>query len=66
MAKAAKKAKATKKAAKKTAAKTGVTRAPARHEDDHIDGCLCAMHLPEDLYTRDEDLPAAKGGVASR
>jgi hypothetical protein len=62
MAKAARKAKAT---TKKTA-KTSVTRAPAKHEDDHVDGCLCEMHLPEDLYTRDEDLPAAKGGVASR
>jgi hypothetical protein len=58
MAKAAKK---TKGASKKTA-----TKAPASHPEDHIDGCLCDVEVPEHLYTRDEDLPPAKGGVASR
>jgi hypothetical protein len=59
MAKPAKK-KTTKAAAKKTIAKV-----PPHHED-HIDGCLCDVVVPEHLYTRDEDLPVTKGGVARR
>ena len=58
MAKAAKKPKAPKK---KSAAK-----AQPIHDEHHIDGCLCGSDVPDNLYTRDEDLPAAKGGVARR
>jgi hypothetical protein len=60
MARSAKKAKASKakvKAAKKTQ--------PVHHEH-HVDGCLCEVEVPEHLYTRDEDLPVTKGGVARR
>jgi hypothetical protein len=60
MAKPAKK-KTTKAAAKKTIAKV-----PQPHHEDHIDGCLCDVVVPEHLYTRDEDLPVTKGGVARR
>ena len=41
-------------------------KASVPHPDDHIDGCLCDVTVPEHLYTRDEDLPPAKGGVARR
>jgi hypothetical protein len=58
MAKPAKKSKSPKK---KPAAK-----AEPSHDEHHVDGCLCEVDVPEDLYTRDEDLPAAKGGVARR
>ena len=55
-------------AAKKTkaASKKIAKNAPASHPDDHVDGCLCGVQVPAHLYTRDEDLPPAKGGVASR
>ncbi len=42
------------------------TKAAPKHHEDHIDGCLCEVDVPEHMYTRDEDLPPAKGGVASR
>ena len=58
MAKAAKKSKSSKK---KSSAK-----AQPSHDEHHVDGCLCEVEVPEHLYTRDEDLPAAKGGVARR
>jgi hypothetical protein len=61
MAKPAKKK--TTKAAKK---KPPAAKAQARHHEDHIDGCLCEVEVPEHLYTRDEDLPVTKGGVARR
>jgi hypothetical protein len=61
MAKPAKKK--TTKAAKK---KPPAAKAQARHHEDHIDGCLCEFEVPEHLYTRDEDLPVTKGGVARR
>lgn len=59
----AKKAKTSKSKSRKAAPKTG---ASAPHPDDHVDGCLCDFTVPEHLYTRDEDLPPAKGGVARR
>jgi hypothetical protein len=59
----AKKARASKAKTRKAAAKTKVS---APHPEDHVDGCLCDVDVPEHLYTRDEDLPPTKGGVASR
>ena len=57
----AKKASTSKSKGRKAPAKT---RAAKPHPEDHIDGCLCDFTVPEHLYTRDEDLPPAKGGVA--
>jgi len=56
------KAKVGKKASKKSGKKP--VKAPAPHPEDHVDGCLCDIEVPEHLYTRDEDLPPTKGGVA--
>jgi len=64
MAKTAKKP--AKKKTSKPAAKKPAAKAQARHHEDHIDGCLCEIDVPEHLYTRDEDLPVTKGGVARR
>lgn len=60
MVKSAKKAKASKAKAKRG------TKAQPVHHEHHVDGCLCEIEVPEHLYTRDEDLPATKGGVARR
>jgi len=54
------------KASKKPSKKVAKTKAAAPHPEDHVDGCLCDVKVPEHLYTRDEDLPPAKGGVARR
>lgn len=48
------------------ARKKPAAKAPASHPEDHVDGCLCDIEVPEYMLTRDEDLPAAKGGVARR
>ena len=65
MAKTAKKATITRRA-KSPAGRTPKARKHAPHPDDRIDGCLCDVEVPASLYTRDEDLPPAKGGVAKR
>ena len=62
MAKTAKKA--VKKKTAKSATKKPAAKAQPRHHEDHIDGCLCDVEVPKHLYTRDEDLPVTKGGVA--
>jgi hypothetical protein len=59
-------AKAAKKKTSKAAARKPAARAQKPHHEDHIDGCLCDVKVPEHLYTRDEDLPVTKGGVARR
>lgn len=60
----AKKARKTASRAKSKGRKAAPKQAAAPHPDDHIDGCLCDVTVPEHLYTRDEDLPPARGGVA--
>ncbi|MBV8838032.1 MAG: hypothetical protein JO000_15970 [Alphaproteobacteria bacterium] len=62
MAKRANVAKA--KVGKKAGKKAKKAKAAAPHPEDHVDGCLCDLEVPAHLYTRDEDLPPAKGGVA--
>lgn len=57
----AKPAKKSKVAKRKSAAK-----AQPAHPEDHVDGCLCEVEVPAHLFTRDEDLPVTKGGVARR
>jgi hypothetical protein len=57
-------AKPAKKKPSKAAAKKPKAQPP--HHEDHVDGCLCDVKVPEHLYTRDEDLPITKGGVARR
>jgi hypothetical protein len=59
-------AKPAKKKTSKAAAKKPAAKAQPRHHEDHVDGCLCDVKVPEHLYTRDEDLPVTKGGVARR
>jgi hypothetical protein len=59
MARPAKKARAKKKA-------TAARRTDPVHHEHHVDACLCDVKVPEHLYTRDEDLPVTKGGVARR
>ena len=61
----ARKSTAKAKVGKKASKKSGkAVKAPAPHPEDHVDGCLCDIEVPEHLYTRDEDLPPTKGGVA--
>ena len=59
-------AKPAKKKTSKAAAKKPAAKASKPHPEDHLDGCLCDVEVPEHLYTRDEDLPVTKGGVARR
>ncbi|MEN3375105.1 MAG: hypothetical protein V7604_460 [Hyphomicrobiales bacterium] len=59
-------AKPAKKKTSKAATRKPAAKAPEPHHEDHIDGCLCDVEVPEHLYTRDEDLPVTKGGVARR
>jgi len=59
-------AKQAKKAKSKPARKTSAAKVEPKHQEDHVDACLCDFEVPGHLYTRDEDLPVTKGGVARR
>ncbi len=53
-------------AKKTTKATKAAAKTKAPHPDDHLDHCLCDYETPAHMYTRDEDLPPTKGGIASR